>query len=134
MGLKPYLITASLVAVISQRLIRKICPDCKEEYTPGNDVISELNFTDHDLQDKHFYRGKGCNSCNRTGYRGRMSILEVMIIDEEICSHVIKQSSTETLREIARNNGMCTLVESGLNAVYDGLTTLEEVARETSVN
>ena len=134
MGLKPYLITASLVAVISQRLIRKICLDCKEEYTPDNDVIHELNFTDHDLQGKHFYRGKGCNSCNHTGYKGRMSILEIMLMDEEICSHVIKQSSTETLRETARKNGMRTLVESGLNAIYDGLTTLEEVARETSVN
>ena len=134
MGLKPYLITASLVAVISQRLIRKICRNCKEEYTPGNDIIHELNFTDHDLQDKHFYMGKGCNSCNHTGYKGRMSILEIMSVDEEICSHIIKQSSTETIRETARNNGMRTLLESGLNAVYNGLTTLEEVARETNVN
>ena len=134
MGLKPYLITASLVAVISQRLIRKICRDCKEEYTPGNDIIHELNFTDHDLQDKHFYMGKGCNSCNHTGYKGRMSILEIMSVDEEICSHIIKQSSTETIRETARNNGMRTLLESGLNAVFNGLTTLEEVARETSIN
>ena len=134
MGLKPYLITASLVAVISQRLVKKICPDCKEEYTPGNDILNELNFPDHDLQDKHFYIGKGCKSCNHTGYKGRMSILEIMTVNEEICSHIIKQSSTETIREIARNNGMRTLFESGLNAVYDGLTTLEEVARETSVN
>ena len=134
MGLKPYLITASLVAVISQRLIRKICRNCKEEYTPGNDIIRELNLTDHDLQNKHFYMGKGCNNCNHTGYKGRMSILEIMSVDEEICSHIIKQSSTETIRETARNNGMRTLLESGLNAVYNGLTTLEEVARETSVN
>jgi type IV pilus assembly protein PilB len=134
MGLKPYLITASLVAVISQRLIRKICRNCKEEYTPGNDIIHGLNLTDHDLQNKHFYMGKGCNNCNHTGYKGRMSILEIMSVDEEICSHIIKQSSTETIRETARNNGMRTLLESGLNAVYNGLTTLEEVARETSVN
>ena len=134
MGLKPYLITASLVAVISQRLIRKICRNCKEEYTPGNDIIHELNLTDHDLQNKHFYMGKGCNNCNHTGYKGRMSILEIMSVDEEICSHIIKQSSTETIRETARNNGMRTLLESGLNAVYNGLTTLEEVARETSVS
>ena len=134
MGLKPYLITASLVAVISQRLIRKICRNCKEEYTPGNDIIRELNLTDHDLQNKHFYMGKGCNNCNHTGYKGRMSILEIMSVDEEICSHIIKQSSTETIRETARNNGMRTLLESGLNAVYNGLTTLEEVARETSIN
>ena len=134
MGLKPYLITAALVAIISQRLVKKICPDCKEEYTPDNDILHELNLHDHDLQDKQFYIGRGCSSCNRTGYKGRMSILEIMSVDEEMCSHIIKQSSTETIREIARSNGMSTLLESGLNAVYSGLTTLEEVARETSVN
>ena len=134
MGLKPYLITAALVAIISQRLVKKICPDCKEEYTPDNDILHELNLHDHDLQGKQFYTGKGCSSCNRTGYKGRMSILEIMSVDEEMCSHIIKQSSTETIREIARSNGMSTLLESGLNAVYSGLTTLEEVARETSVN
>ncbi|MHC4321426.1 MAG: GspE/PulE family protein [Planctomycetota bacterium] len=134
MGLKPYLITAALVAVISQRLVKKICPDCKEEYTPGDDTLHDLNLLDHDLQDKHFYIGKGCSSCNRTGYKGRMSILEIMSVNEEMCSHIIKQSSTETIREIARNNGMSTLLESGLSAVYNGLTTLEEVARETSID
>ena len=134
MGLKPYLITAALVAIISQRLVKKICPDCKEQYTPDNDILYELNLHDHDLQDKQFYIGRGCSSCNRTGYKGRMSILEIMSVDEEMCSHIIKQSSTETIREVARSNGMSTLLESGLNAVYSGLTTLEEVARETSVN
>ena len=134
MGLKPYLITAALVAIISQRLVKKICPDCKEQYTPDNDILYELNLHDQDLQDKQFYIGRGCSSCNRTGYKGRMSIIEIMSVDEEMCSHIIKQSSTETIREIARSNGMSTLLESGLNAVYSGLTTLEEVARETSVN
>ena len=133
MGLKPYLMTASLVAVISQRLVKKICPECKEEYTPGEDIIKELNLTD-DSQDKHFYIGRGCKNCNNTGYKGRMSILEIMSLNEEICSHIIKQSSTETIKKIAINNGMCTLLESGLNAVCNGLTTIEEVARETSVN
>ncbi len=134
MGLKPYLITAALAAIISQRLVKKICPDCKEEYTPGNDILHELKLHDHDIQGKQFYIGKGCSSCNRTGYKGRMSILEIMSVDEEMCSHIIKQSSTETIREIARSNGMSTLLESGLNAVYNGITTLEEIAREVSIN
>lgn len=134
MGLKPYLITASLIAVISQRLVRKICPECREEYTPEEGIINEFNLQDYQLQDKHFYKGRGCNNCNRTGYKGRMSILEIMQITEDICSHIIKQSSTETLGKIARNNGMQTLLESGLSAVYRGLTTMEEVERETSVN
>jgi len=134
MGLKPYLITASLEAVISQRLVKKICPECREEYTPGEEMIKELNLPDYDSNDKHFYIGKGCKNCNNSGYKGRMSILEIMLLNEEICSHIIKQSSTDTIKEIARRNGMQTLLESGLNAVYNGLTTLEEVARETSVN
>ncbi len=134
MGLKPYLMTASLEAVISQRLVKKICPECREEYTPGEDIIKELNLQDYNSQDKHFYIGKGCKNCNNSGYRGRMSILEIMLLNEEICSHIIKQSSTDTIKEIARSNGMSTLLESGLTAVYNGLTTLEEVARETSVN
>lgn len=134
MGLKPYLITASLAAVISQRLVRKICQECREEYTPDEGIINEFNLQDYQLQDKHFYKGRGCNNCNRTGYKGRMSILEIMQITEDICSHIIKQSSTETLGKIARNNGMQTLLESGLSAVHRGLTTLEEVERETSVN
>ena len=134
MGLKPYLITAALVAVISQRLVKKICPDCKEEYTPGNDIINELNFLITIYRTSISILEKVVISCNRTGYKGRMSILEIMSVNEEMCSHIIKQSSTETIREIARNNGMRTLLESGLNAVYDGLTTLEEVARETSIN
>ena len=134
MGLKPYLMTASLVAVISQRLVKKICPECKEEYTPGEDVIKELSLHDYDSHDKHFYIGRGCENCNNTGYKGRMSILEIMSLNEEISSHIIKQSSTETIKEIARNNGMYTLLESGLDAVYNGLTTLEEVAREISIN
>ncbi|MHC4455278.1 MAG: ATPase, T2SS/T4P/T4SS family, partial [Planctomycetota bacterium] len=96
--------------------------------------INELNVQDHDLLNNHFYVGKGCSHCNRSGYNGRMSILEIMTVNEEVCSHIIKQSSTETIREIARNNGMRPLLESGLNAVYNGLTTLEEVARETAVN
>ncbi len=134
MGIKPYLVTAALVAVIGQRLVKKICHECKEKYTPGENVINELNVSDYDLQNNHFYIGKGCSHCNSSGYKGRMSILEIMTVNEEVCSHIIKQSSTETIREIARNNGMRPLLESGLNAVYNGLTTLEEVARETTVN
>jgi type IV pilus assembly protein PilB len=134
MGLKPYLMTASLEAVISQRLVKRICSECREEYTPEEDIIKGLNLQDYDPQGKHFYIGKGCSNCNDTGYKGRMSILEIMLLNEEICSHIIKQSSTDTIKEIARSNGMYTLLESGLNAVYNGLTTLEEVARETHVN
>ena len=134
MGLKPYLITASLLAVISQRLVRKICPECKEEYQPGKDIISELNIPESELKGRHFYIGKGCSNCDNTGYRGRMAIVEIMKTNDEINSLIIEQSSTETIKKAARKNGMRTLIETGLNAASNGLTTLEELIRETNVN
>ena len=134
MGVKPYLITASLLAVISQRLVRKICPECKEGYKPGKNIINELNIPESELQGKHFYIGKGCNNCDQTGYKGRMAILEIMITNDEINSLVIEQASAETIRQAAKRNGMRTLAEGGLNAACNGLTTLEEVIRETNIN
>jgi type IV pilus assembly protein PilB len=134
MGLKPYLITASLLAVISQRLVRKICPECKEEYRPGKDIISELDIPESELKGRHFYIGKGCSNCDNTGYRGRMAIVEIMETNDEINSLIIEQSSSETIKKAAIKNGMCTLLETGLNAASNGLTTLEELIRETNVN
>ena len=133
MGVKPYLITASLIAVIAQRLVRRICNRCKEEYHPGKEIIKELGLRESDLSGKNFYKGKGCSSCNRTGYKGRLAILEIMIINDEICSHIIDQSSIETIKGVAKKGGMVTLSESGLNSAYKGITTLEEIVRETSV-
>ena len=134
MGLKPYLITASLLAVISQRLVRKICPECKEEYRPGKDIINELNIPESELKGRHFYIGKGCSNCNNTGYKGRIAIVEIMETNDEINSLIIEQSSTETIKKAARKNGMRTLIETGLNTASNGLTTLEELIRETNVN
>ncbi len=134
MGVKPYLITASLLAVISQRLVRKICPECKEGYKPGKNIINELNIPESELQGRHFYIGKGCNNCDQTGYKGRMAILEIMITNDEINSLIIEQASAETIRQAAKRNGMRTLAEGGLNAACNGLTTLEEVIRETNIN
>ncbi len=131
MDVKPYLITSSLLAVVSQRLVRKICTECKEEYKPEKEVFEDLNITEQELRDKQFFRGSGCKKCNGTGYKGRMSILEIMNIDEDIRNHIIQQASTEILREKSRENGMQTLRESGLNAAFNGLTTVEEVVRET---
>ena len=102
MNVKPYLITASLIAVIAQRLVRRICPKCKEEVPPDKDVIRELKMTESDLEGKHYYKGKGCRRCNRTGYKGRLAILEIMEINDEICSHIVQQSSIETIRDVAK--------------------------------
>ncbi|MDR4505717.1 MAG: Flp pilus assembly complex ATPase component TadA [Candidatus Scalindua sp.] len=132
MGVKPYLITASLTAVINQRLVRKLCPECREEYMPDRNIIKKLHIPESVLGKKQFYREKGCGKCNNTGYKGRLSILEIMTINDEICSHIIQQSSTETIRKIARRSGMKTLLESGLNAIYNGQTTIKEVMREVA--
>jgi type IV pilus assembly protein PilB len=134
MGVKPYLITASLAAVISQRLLRKICPECKEKYKPEKNILTQLNIPESELKGRHFYIGKGCSKCDNTGYRGRMAILEIMTTNDELNSLIIKESSTETIKKAAMKNGMHTLTERGLDAASNGLTTLEEVIRETNVN
>ncbi len=130
-NIKPYLIAATVEAIISQRLVRKICVSCKEEYEPSEESLMELNLTKADLTGKTFSKGKGCNNCNKTGYKGRMGIYEIMVINNEIRHLIIKQANTNTIRTAAKNNGMKTLRDSGLKAVYNGLTTIHEVIRET---
>ncbi|TVL99286.1 MAG: pilus assembly protein PilB [Candidatus Brocadia sp. WS118] len=131
MEIKPYLIAATVEAVISQRLVRKICASCKEEYEPSEQSFMELNLTREDVAGKKFFRGKGCNNCNKTGYKGRMGIYEIMVMNNEIRRLIIEQSNTNVIRTAAKKNGMNTLRNCGLVAAYNGLTTLHEVARET---
>lgn len=131
MDIKPYLIASTVEVVISQRLIRKICVSCKEEYMPSEESLMELNLTREDVKEKQFFRGKGCNNCRNIGYKGRMGIYEIMVMNEEIRRLTIEQAHTNVIRSVAKRNGMNTLRDSGLTAVYDGLTTIEEVMRET---
>lgn len=131
MDMRPYLIAATVEAVISQRLVRRICNFCKEEYTPSEESLMELNITKADAKGKRFFRGKGCNHCHNIGYKGRMGIYEIMVITDDIRRLIIEQASTGTIRTAARNNGMSTLRDSGLTAIYNGLTTIQEVVRET---
>lgn len=131
MGLQPYLITAVLEAVIAQRLVRRICTKCKEEFEPSEDMLMELGLTPDDVKGKKFYYGRGCDNCNNTGYRGRMGIFELFFLDDEIRELIMDQASTTALKEAARRKGTRSLRESGLLAIYDGLTTIEEVVRET---
>ncbi|UJS17674.1 MAG: Flp pilus assembly complex ATPase component TadA [Candidatus Jettenia sp.] len=131
MDIKPYLIASTVEAVISQRLVRKICVSCKEEYMPSEASLMELNLTREAVKGKQFFRGKGCNNCRNIGYKGRMGIYEIMIMNEEIRRLIIEQAHTNVIRSVAKRNGMNTLRDSGLTAVYDGLTTIEEVMRET---
>ena len=131
LGLEPFLVTATVEAIIAQRLVRRICTHCKTEYTPAEEQLMELELRHDDVVGKKFYYGKGCEHCNNTGYRGRLGIYELMVLDDEIRDLIVKHASTQVLRAEGRKRGMRTLRQSGLLAIYDGITTIEEVVRET---
>ena len=131
MGVPPFLITATVEAILAQRLVRRICANCREEVIPGSDVLADLELTSAAIADKKFYRGKGCERCNRTGYKGRLGLYEFLIMTDELRDMVMRNASTEDLREAARRSGMVTLRDSGMESIYAGSTTAEEVIRET---
>jgi type IV pilus assembly protein PilB len=131
LGLEPFLVTATLEGIVAQRLVRKICTQCKTEYEPTEEMLMELDLQPEDVGGKKFYYGKGCNNCNRTGYRGRTGLYEIMVFNDELRDLVMNHASTAVLRDAARRAGMKTLRENGLKAIFDGVTTLDEVARET---
>ena len=131
MGLEPYLITATIEGVLAQRLVRKICEDCRTEFEPSPDQLMELNLRRDEVKGKKFYFGRGCDRCNNTGHRGRMGIYELVLMNDDIRDHISNGVSTDQLRLACRKTGMTTLRESGLRAIYNGMTTIEEVVRET---
>jgi type IV pilus assembly protein PilB len=131
LGLEPFLVTATLEGILAQRLVRRICLNCKEEYTPTDEQLMELELRPESVQGRKFHFGKGCEMCNNTGYKGRQGIYEIMLLDDEMRDMIIKHASTQVLRAEAKKRGMRTLRQSGLVAIYDGITTIEEVVRET---
>ncbi len=133
MGVQPFLITATVEAILAQRLVRRICTNCRQEITPSAELLADLQLTRADIEGKKFYRGTGCEQCNNSGYRGRTGLFELMIMTDEIRDMIVKNASTDELRDAARANGMVTLRDAGMAAAYAGLTTLEEVVRETIV-
>ncbi|MEK7309463.1 MAG: ATPase, T2SS/T4P/T4SS family [Planctomycetota bacterium] len=131
LGIEPFLLTATIEGIIAQRLIRKICQHCKEEITPTDEMLLELNLSRDEIKGKKFYYGKKCPACNHTGYKGRMAIFEMMLMTSRIRQLIMSHASTEAVRNAAREEGMRTLRESGLKAMFDGHSTVEEVVRET---
>ena len=131
MGVPPFLITATVEAILAQRLVRKICTLCKEEIIPTADLLADLEMTSDQLAGRKLFRGKGCDKCNRTGYKGRLGIYELMLMNDEMRDMIIRNCSTEDLRNTARKFGMVTLRDAGMESVFAGLTTAEEVIRET---
>lgn len=131
LGIEPFLITATLEGLIAQRLIRKICEHCKTPFEPTESQLMELGLTPDDVRGKQFYYGKGCQRCNNTGYRGRTGIFEVMTFNDEIRELIMTHASTNVLRTASQRGGMKLLRDAGLAALYDGVTTIDEVVKET---
>jgi type IV pilus assembly protein PilB len=131
MGVEPFLITATLEGILAQRLVRRICEDCRTEFEPSPEMLMELNLRPADVVGKQFFYGRGCDRCNNTGFRGRIGIFELVVMNDELRDMVTGNASTDQLRNACRRLGMTTLRDSGLKAIFTGRTTIEEVVRET---
>ena len=131
MGVEPFLISASLISIVSQRLIRKLCPKCREAYKPSDSAVSKLGLDGKKLKDVTFYRSKGCDQCLNNGYKGRIGICEVLTMSPAIRDMILKKGKESEIKELARKEGMRTLREDGLLRVLTGVTSLEEMLRVT---
>jgi type IV pilus assembly protein PilB len=131
MGVPTFLITATVEAMLAQRLVRKICNNCRTEFTPSREVIMELGLTAEQAAAQKWYYGKGCDKCNNTGYKGRMGIYELALMNDNLRELVVAEVSLDEFRTACRKYGMRTLRESGLQAIHLGQTSIEEVVRET---
>lgn len=131
MGLPTFLITATVEGVLAQRLVRRICANCKEQYMPPEEKLNEIGLTTATAGGLAFYRGKGCDICKNTGYKGRMGIYELLIVTDELREMIVKESSLDEFRAACRRSGMRTLRETGMLNVHEGKTTIDEIIRET---
>jgi type IV pilus assembly protein PilB len=131
MGVPTFLITATVEAILAQRLVRKVCMQCREEYTPPREVIEDLELTSDQIRGKRFYRGAGCELCNNTGYKGRVGLFELMLMTNDLRDAIMNNMQTDELREMARKQGMVSLRDAGIKACFEGTTTPDEVVRET---
>jgi len=129
MGLEPFLASSSVIGVLAQRLVRKICPACKEKHAPTKEALEDIGLSGDEKI--NFYSGKGCPKCMNTGYKGRIGIYELMIPDEKIHNAIVAKAPTEEIRKLARAAGMITLMEDGIEKIREGVTSVEEVLRVT---
>jgi type IV pilus assembly protein PilB len=131
MGLEPFLISASLEGVLAQRLLRRVCKTCRTAYEPDKDVINMLDVDALEIANKKFYYGKGCPDCNRSGYKGRQGLFELMTINDQLRSLITQKAPTLVLKQKAIESGMRPLREDGLRCIFDGHTSIEEVLKYT---
>jgi type IV pilus assembly protein PilB len=131
MGVKPFLVATSIMGVMAQRLVRTLCKNCKEPYTPDAKTVKALGLDDEYISSHEWIHGAGCDECNGTGYKGRKGIFEIMTVNDEIRNLVYQSASSDEIRRVARKAGMGTLRQDGLKKAERGITTLEEVLRVT---
>ena len=131
MGVEPFLISSTLMGVLGQRLVRTVCKNCRTPFEPTEAQLSLLNLSPHDLGDKVFYYGRGCSTCNDTGYRGRKGIYELLVVNDPIRTLINERAPTVVVRQKAVELGMVTLREDGLRGIFEGDTTIEEVVKYT---
>jgi len=130
MGIEPFLVSSSILAVLAQRLVRRLCPECRERYQPGPQELVRIGITG-DGAGLKIYRAKGCRACRNTGYRGRMAIQELMIMDDDIRALVMKSADAATIGRSCTSKGMKLLRQDGTDRVLAGETTIEELLRVT---
>jgi len=133
MGVPTFLITATVEAILAQRLVRKVCAQCREEYMPTREILDDLELTSEDVRGHRFYRGAGCEVCNNTGYKGRIGLFELMVMTNDMRDMIMANAQTDEIRDLARKQGMVALRSAGIKCCFDGVTTPEEVVRETIV-
>ena len=131
MGIEPFLITATVEAVLAQRLVRKICTECRTQFEPSDELLMELQLPIAQARQYKFYYGRGCQRCNNSGYKGRCGIYELLDVTDDIRDLVSSNANVDEIRNFARGQGMTTLREAGLKLIFDGITTIDEVVRET---
>ncbi|MHB9131262.1 MAG: GspE/PulE family protein [Armatimonadota bacterium] len=128
MGIEPFLTASAVIGVLAQRLVRAICTRCKEAYTPSVEAIRRLNFP-MDVEDVTFYRGAGCSACRRTGYKGRIGVYELMVVDNDIRELILQKAPTHVIRQAALDAGMISLKQDTMEKILQGITTMEEALR-----
>ena len=130
MNVEPFLVATSLLGVIAQRLVRRLCSECKEAYTPTDAELADMGI-ERSALDKPVYRATGCSACNQSGYRGRCGIFEFLPASDDIKSAIIRNDDAATLKKLAIQTGMRTLRDDGVDRVLDGVTSFDEVMRVT---
>jgi type IV pilus assembly protein PilB len=134
MGIPTFLITACVEAILAQRLVRRVCAQCREETKVTDEQLAEIGLKREEIGDKKFYRGKGCDVCNNTGYKGRVGLFELMIMNDSLRDMILNNTSIDDLRAAARGFGMVSLRDAGISYMHEGITTIDEVIRETIID